>query len=437
MKKTILFVLFLLLFQAVVFAAVFEDMDPQGVSFKAGPTDPVEGLSIAWVETALYPKNVEKGREVFIEVKLTSRVGKVAAEFDFDNSGAKAELFSDNGMTWNRVYKIPSAAIGGVHIAKIIIEGRDGKSLTRTLNFAVVENGEKAAKMLAYPVSVLSPAQVVENGETIRQLLPGVTVTALYKEPFYRVKLSDGREGWIEASKVKDPAEELYLMGYKSYKARDYKNAEVCYFQAISLDANHLRARYWLAKTYIKQGKWDKAAAQLKEAIKIDPNMLVARVKLGEIYKNTGKGEEAALEWSKVLVLDPENRDASALLGLKKGEIAIAAKLPEATDVKAQDFSKNFVKDAVSIVQAAQTSKGTSISSAVKSVLALTRSLGTKIYEDGWKVQSAGKEFIVSYACRQERNGRIEAENFDWKIDPDSRRVVASNDNSRLLMNRW
>ncbi len=421
MKKRAISVLLLFGFWILFFgfsqAVSFSDMDSQGVSLKAGPSDPDERLSIAWIESALYPKNVEKGREIFVEVKVTSKVKKVFAQFDFDPSNEKVALYSDDGLSWSRVYKTPDKISSGIHVAKIVIEGKSGATIKRTLDFAAVEGAAKTASDATYDVSVIKTAPVVENGETVSQLLPGVRVSALYKAPFYRVKLSDGKEGWVEASKINEPAEEQYLLGYRSFIARDWNAAENYYKEAIRLDPAHLRARYWLAKTYKKLGKDALAVRELREVINNDKE-----------FQNARK-----------LALSISEDDFKDILGVKveaaKVEV-LSQKRPQTAIVETKT-SRDFVKDSVTLVQGSKTNKGTSISAAIKSVLALTRSLGSKIYEDGWNVTSDGKGFLVRFACRQERGNKVEAENFDWKIDPDRARITPISDNSRLLMNRW
>ncbi|MBI5700401.1 tetratricopeptide repeat protein [Candidatus Saganbacteria bacterium] len=488
MKKIFLVLGLLLLAAPAAFAVSFEDMDFAGVSLKAGPTEPIEGLSIAWVEAALYPKNIEKGQEVFVEVKLTSKVKKVVAEFDYNSVSERIELISDNGTNWSKVFKTPEKISTGVHIAKIIIEGKSCGKITRTLDFAVVKGRSVYASSPSYAVSVLKTASVMDEGEIVRQLLPGVKVLALFKAPFYRVVLSDSREGWVEASRVEEPTEQLNLLGYKSFLEKKYKQAENYYLQSIALDPSNVKAHFYLASTYKKLGKEDDAAIQLREVLRADPShpgardlayvisrnyfnravnnynlgyynsaiahfkrsldlvptMLSAWVKLGETYNKMGLIGDAYLAYTEALRVDPENREVKALLGLAKDSVPVASEknLRQYTEVAAKipldtKIANDFVKDSVVLVQNSKTSKGTMVQSAVKSVLALTRSLGTKISEDGWHVNKQGKDFIVRYVCRQERNGKTETENFDWKVDTDKRSIVAMSENSKLLMNRW
>ena len=88
----------------------------------------------------------------------------------------------------------------------------------------------------------------------------------------------------------------------------------------------------------------------------------------------------------------------------------------------------------MSIIKKEKTNKGTKIDSAIKSVVALTKSLGTPIVEKGWHVRKRGDKVLISYMCQQKGGAD---ESFDWLVDVDTRRVVAYNDNARLLMSRW
>ena len=90
--------------------------------------------------------------------------------------------------------------------------------------------------------------------------------------------------------------------------------------------------------------------------------------------------------------------------------------------------------DSLQIVQAGKTDKGTRIDSAIRSVVALTKSLGTPIAEKGWAIKKRGEKVVVSYLCQQ---GSGALESFDWLVDVDTRRVIPSNSNARLLMSRW
>ena len=66
-RSLFLYLLSFLFIASSSFAVSFRQLDPEGVVFKAGPTEPHEELSIPWVEAVLYPKNVEAGESFFVE----------------------------------------------------------------------------------------------------------------------------------------------------------------------------------------------------------------------------------------------------------------------------------------------------------------------------------------------------------------------------------
>ena len=493
MKKIFFGFVIFVLFTSVSLAISFKDFDEEGVSLKAGPTDVVEGLSIAWVEAALYPKRVEKGQELFLEVKLTSKVEKVYAQLDFGNTSEKVELSSNDGFSWTGVSKTPPNIVEGGHLAQIIIQGKKEKQITRTLDFVVLAGDTTTAKASEFDITTLTEVSFVGDEGSIKKLGKGEKIAAFFKAPFYRVKLKDGTEGWVEASIVKEPTEEFYFRGYKFYSNREYDKAANSYSQAIRLDPSYTKAHYWLAKTYLKLGKDLLAKDQLIEVMKQDsnftgarrlasllvdnyykaaldnlgnknykgaltnlnnvlalnPNMLSAWIKLGEVHAIVGSKDEAKVAWREALKIDPEDKNVRSLLGyndsvakIEKEPVRVASaskKLETKKDLTNNNnaVSKDFVKDSIKLVQVSKTTRGTSVVSAIKSVIALTKSLGTKVDEVGWNVSAMENGFLVQYACRQQRKGRVEAENFDWRIDPDSRRVIALNDNAKLLMTRW
>ena len=54
--------------------------------------------------------------------------------------------------------------------------------------------------------------------------------------------------------------------------------------------------------------------------------------------------------------------------------------------------------------------------------------------EKGWQTVKQGDKYLVRYLCEQ-GVGVVEA--FEWLVDIDTKKLSASNDNARLLMNRW
>ncbi|HTY12796.1 MAG TPA: hypothetical protein VMD02_01265, partial [Candidatus Omnitrophota bacterium] len=102
---------------ATAHAFSIDEMEADGISLKAGPTDMTEELSIAWVEAALYPKVVEKNREMFLEVRLASPVKSVRLNLDSEKSSIA--LISTDKKSWSRVVKVSPETMSGLHIARV------------------------------------------------------------------------------------------------------------------------------------------------------------------------------------------------------------------------------------------------------------------------------------------------------------------------------
>jgi tetratricopeptide (TPR) repeat protein len=425
MKNLVIGIFLVLSLIASAQAFSYEEMEADGISLKAGPTDVTEELSLAWVEAALYPKMVKKGQEIFVEVRLASPVR--AVRLDMDTEIGILPLCSEDNKNWSRVLKVSPGALAGLHVARITIVGKNEKMIYRSLDYVVAED-VLAEKII--PLTVLNNALLVDNGRIVSQLLPGVQVTALYKAPFYRVKLEDGREGWIEASRVKEPVDELYLLGFRAYQNKNYSDAENHFKQVLRFDPKHSQTHFYLAKIYMKQNKMDLAAGELKETLALDPQNSKA-LEMADVIARKNlelKNYAKVFDLKPQLLIDKLNEKV-------KEKVVIEAKAQKT--VREIKVSQAVLADSINLVKNAKTNKGNLVSSAVNSVLSMTRSLGTRIHEDGWRVAAASDGVMVIYACRQERSGKLEDENFEWRINQDQRSVVPLNENARLLMNRW
>ncbi len=465
MKKLVL-VLFLLLIvcSSSIFALTFKEFDPTGVSYKAGPTGPSEELSIPWVEAVLYPKNVEAGKDFFVEVNLASPVREIVAELDSKKS---FHLFSQDKTNWNIVIASQDDLSDGLHFLKVNIVGKRGKKITRTLAFRVKGKDNYARESYSFPL------ELKESGEKVE---------ALHKQTFYWVKNKNGKKSWVEESKVEIPKREIFVKAYQSYLNKDYDKAIGYYNGIVMLDPNDADAHYWLAKSFDRVSDSVEVTKHLKETLRIDPshdgaNWLAGRIarshyrkgralrkmgksadaiasynkavelrpasisywmELGSTYQRMGKRDAAVSSWKQVLLVDPDNKNAHAFLHtdyykLLAGEEVAVERKQVVVNKKPSRGEKEYIE----VVKASRTSKGTLISSALKSVVSMTRSLGTKIYEDGWKTRLSGKNLLVTYICKQERLGKLEPEIFTFKVDLDNRKVEPHNKNARLLIHRW
>ncbi|MFA6548927.1 MAG: tetratricopeptide repeat protein, partial [Candidatus Margulisiibacteriota bacterium] len=184
-------------------------------------------------------------------------------------------------------------------------------------------------------------------------------------------------------------------------------------------------------------GRLNEAVVNYQKVLDLKPNSTASWIELGQSYSRLGLPFEARNAWREALKIEPENNEIRALLdkfqymaaAKKEGKIweKIAAKSPSV-------LPSTVAEDSLQCVKVSKTQKGTKIDTALRSVVALTKSLGTPVIEKGWQTYKQGDKFLVRYLCEQGA-GMLEA--FEWMVDIDTKKVSASNDNARLLMGRW
>ena len=411
-----------------------------------------DGLN--WSAAFKVPESAEKGMHL-VRYTITDRKGSIqrSVEYFMDKNGALAE--KGNGIAYGESIQ------------------PQGWSLTVTSTCSALV------------------------GASGRILYKGQKVVGFSKVPWYKVVFEDGEEGWIMASLVKEPADEYFELGLQSYHEQNYKVA-IEYFQDLTeMETNSVRGNLWLAKSYFIEGDIDSAYREIKQAIRLNDRDINTRVfanslaekyftlarakylgrkyneaiaayqkaldlnpkassswvELGKSYSRLGFNLSARNAWREALSLDPSNKEIYALLGVEANPAMIAAaKSSPAKQVKAASAAKapvitaNLEKpevktaapamanDSLQIVKGEKTQKGTSIESALKSVIALTKSFGTPVMEKGWQIKKNGGKFLVRFLCEQ---GEGVIETFEWLVDVDTKHVSASNANAQLLMNRW
>jgi len=463
----------------------------EDLSLKAGPTGPGEKLSLVWVEAYVYPKVVKEERVVSLGVRTASGVDSVQASFDFGKDAV--DLTSFNGMQWGGAYQIPEGVGPGLHVVRYAIAGHKG-SIQRTVEFFLDEPvrlagrdgmlfGEGVVDYQGWPLTVVSTCTALVDG-TSCVLNAGEKVTGISKVPWYKVVFDNGEEGWIPASKVKEPLDEFFAQGFEAYGAGNYEQAVRYYKNTLTIDPDFAKAYFWLAKCYYRMGDFDASYRAVKEAMRLDerdieskvfadtlageyyriahgrfrqrryheavsayqkvlelkPTSVPSWVEIGKSYAKLGFESEASEAWREALKFDPNNREIHALLKIKVRavpEFAAAPKKKAITVAVPEPAQKlpAFVEDeSLQITRAGKTRKGTRIEAALRSVMTLARSLGTPLVEKGWRAKKQGESYLVSYVCEQGQ-GAIEA--FEWMVDIDTKRVTAHNDNARVLMNRW
>lgn len=492
MKRSVVgIVLVSLLLAPAAFSTELTGIDRNEISLKAGPTEPGETLSMVWVEALVFPKEVKGDRIISLGMRLTSRAEKVSASFDFGYD--TVALSSDDGLYWSGAYRVPDTVAAGLHVARYTVSASRG-SIQRTVDFTVsAEKGEKASaddtqiyETQGWPLTVASTCTAMVDGG-IRILYGGQKVIGLSKVPWYKIAFENGEVGWVQAAKVEEPTEEYFKLGRQAFEGGRYSSA-VNYFKDVAaIEPSNAKAYFWMAKSYQKKGDLNSAYQMLSEAMRLNdrdmeskvfaselsksfyelasgkfkggryheavaayqkvvelkPNSSSSWIEMGQSYSKLGMGEEARSAWREAQRYGSNYAAAAVpepLVVMKKAKpVALAVKEGSKKIAKAPEKEKEKVPalvadDSLQIVKGERTKKGTSIENALKSVVALTKSLGTPVAEKGWDIKNKGEKFLVSYICEQGSGVR---EAFEFMVDVDTRNVTAYNDNARLLMSRW
>ena len=353
-----------------------------------------------------------------------------------------------------------------------------------------VSRGE-AVYVESWPLTVTANCAAMVDGTT-RILVSGEKLIGITKSPWYKVVFADGEEGWVSAAYVREPLEEYFRLGYESYLRKDYATAIDYYQNVTNMEPDYVKGHYWLAKSHYAKGDTDAAYRSIIEALRVDERNIDSRVlaaelarsyfkeaqakfrakrhnesaaayqkvialnsesalswtELGKSYRELGMPLEARAAWREALKIEPDNKELHALLFIDVGgsrpvmlakakRSHVVSKAPAKVLIKTRttkDMPAVIADDSLKIVRASKTKKGTGIEAAVRSVVALTKSLGTPVVEKGWQTKKQGNKFFVSYLCEQ-GSGALEA--FEWMVDVDTKKVSAVNANSRLIMDRW
>ena len=282
----------------------------------------------------------------------------------------------------------------------------------------------------------------------------------------------------MPGNSVKEPTDDYARQGDQAYASRNYTAAAKFYQNAVAIDPAYVKGYVGLAKCYLIQADIERAYDSILQATRLDGRDMDSRVvaekvaerfaaganrkmssgrlheaiadyrkaldlkadevgpwlEMGRCYRRLGLETEARDSWRMGLKADPDNRDLRSLLGLslaasdrRQNSDRIAARSPK-------NVSALIADDSIAIIKQEKTNKGTQIEAAIRSVVSLTKSLGTPIAEKGWQIRRSGQKFLVSYLCEQS-GGALES--FDWLVDVDTRHVTPRNENARVLMSRW
>lgn len=138
-----------------------------------------------------------------------------------------------------------------------------------------------------------------------------------------------GEKAIVAHTKIPEAAEN-YNLGYKSFKAKDYRSAISFYRKAIALDPKYVDAYDNCGLAYRRLGNADSAIYFFRESIKLLPKGAIAHGNLALVYAEKKETEKALKEFdvlSKYHPNDPEAPYGKAGVYLETGqyEKAVAA----------------------------------------------------------------------------------------------------------------
>ncbi len=111
--------------------------------------------------------------------------------------------------------------------------------------------------------------------------------------------------------KTKTKAQLQFLVGLKSFQAREYRRAMEYFRSAIDLDPYEPKYYSKLAEVCCKNPQWYRAGMlAIRKAIQLDPEDSTFYSIFGSLYKLDGNFVEAEKQFRKALQLDPENLTA-------------------------------------------------------------------------------------------------------------------------------
>jgi len=294
------------------------------------------------------------------------------------------------------------------------------------------------------PMVVKAKAFVFDNGRKTAELSPGDKVFGLFTVPFYRVKLENGKEGWIEAALLESSNRDMMALGHEAYRKKNYKKAVDYFNKAVELDSKDFSAYFWLSAAYLSVGDNDQAVLNIVKVLKLDPHNKQGKkyakylaslyFENGQKYLKNHHYMNAILAFKRVLELKPSSKVAKEKYAYARKMLGYDDSVSASTET---NLSSKIVKRYVAKVEKSRTYNGTSIKSALRSLLSLLKSSGTEIYVDGWQVKYEPTRYLVSYVCRREVEGETQVERFDWKVGRHIHSVTPVSNNARLLMRRW
>ncbi|MGE5514959.1 MAG: tetratricopeptide repeat protein [Bacteroidota bacterium] len=152
-------------------------------------------------------------------------------------------------------------------------------------------------------------------------------------------------QAFLQLVALRPDADAYFCLGTAGLAAGAWPQAAAAFDQALSLDANHLHARFNLAWALRRQDRNAEAARHLEAVTAASPTHAEAWFNLGNAYHSLGRYADAAVALGRACALRPHWAEAMINLGLslwKSGRIAEAEPiLREAHDLAAGPESGN------------------------------------------------------------------------------------------------
>jgi tetratricopeptide (TPR) repeat protein len=100
----------------------------------------------------------------------------------------------------------------------------------------------------------------------------------------------------------------LVNLGTLHFNARNWKDAERYYRQALEADPDYALAHFDLANLYDERGDRDQALEHYQAALRVSPHYADAHYNLALLYQSANQPMKAVRHWTEYLKLDPQSQ---------------------------------------------------------------------------------------------------------------------------------
>src|SRR2546422_3404326 len=104
-------------------------------------------------------------------------------------------------------------------------------------------------------------------------------------------------------------------LGAVFYEQKMYDRASDAFRRVVMLEPTNLRARYFLATTYMDGGKEAEAQTELEKILRADPRSVDARVQLAFLHGRGKRHDQAVALLREAVNLEPKRPELFLYLG--------------------------------------------------------------------------------------------------------------------------